>query len=70
MLIHEPCSVEGGDGSQAEKVKSYGTLLVKLYLKVRTGRFRTSTDPRAGPPLIHSAYKKDLKGKAVDSKVG
>ncbi|KAK3356269.1 hypothetical protein B0H65DRAFT_439406 [Neurospora tetraspora] len=60
--------LEGGDGTQAEKAKQYGTLLVKLFLAVETGRLEAPSD-RDGPTLIHSVHEKDLKGKAVDSKV-
>ncbi|KAK3954903.1 hypothetical protein QBC32DRAFT_403768 [Pseudoneurospora amorphoporcata] len=59
---------EGGDGSDAEKAKKYGTLLVKLFLGVETGRMEAPAD-RAGPPLIYAVHEKDLKGRAVDSKV-
>ncbi|KAK1776829.1 hypothetical protein QBC45DRAFT_470800 [Copromyces sp. CBS 386.78] len=59
--------LEGGDGSNAEKAKKYGTLLVKLFLKVETGRMEAPS-VRAGPPLIHAVHEKDLKGRAVDSK--
>ncbi|KAJ4414645.1 hypothetical protein N0V85_003057 [Neurospora sp. IMI 360204] len=60
--------LEGGDGTQAEKAKQYGTLLVKLFLAVERGRLEAPSD-RDGPSLIHSVHEKDLKGKAVDSKV-
>ncbi|KAH7627282.1 hypothetical protein B0T09DRAFT_269711 [Sordaria sp. MPI-SDFR-AT-0083] len=61
--------LEGGDGSNAENAKKYGTLPVRLFLKVGTGRIAAAKDDIEGPPLIHSVHEKDLKGRAVDSKV-
>ncbi|KAK3495996.1 hypothetical protein B0T13DRAFT_489591 [Neurospora crassa] len=59
---------EGGDGSQAEAAKHYGTLIVNLDLRLDTGRVE-SFGSRSGPIPILSVAEKDLKGKAVDCKV-
>ncbi|EAA35602.1 hypothetical protein GE21DRAFT_2614 [Neurospora crassa] len=59
---------EGGDGTQAEAAKHYGTLVVNLYLRVKTGGVIPFRDID-GPIPILSVGEKDLKGKAVDSKV-
>ena len=60
--------VEGGDGTQAKKVMKYGTLIVKLYAMVQTDQWVTRSHTRT-PTLIQSVHEKDLKGKAVDSRV-
>ncbi|EGZ76105.1 hypothetical protein NEUTE2DRAFT_50274 [Neurospora tetrasperma FGSC 2509] len=60
--------VRKGDNTQAEAARHYGTLVVNLYLRVKTGRVISFRDID-GPIPILSVGEKDLKGKAVDSKV-
>ncbi|KAK3498083.1 uncharacterized protein B0T23DRAFT_100944 [Neurospora hispaniola] len=57
-----------GDATQAKDAKHYGTLIVNLYLKVDTGRVAFIRDKYSPKPIL-SVGEKDLKGKAVDSKV-
>ncbi|KAK3397457.1 hypothetical protein B0T20DRAFT_469797 [Sordaria brevicollis] len=63
--------VEGNPGTsqlRPQQAQQCGSLKVILFLKVDTGRFALSKGS-SGPMPIHSIGEKELKGRAVDSKV-
>lgn len=61
-------AVEKCDGTQAMRAKFYGSLVVKLYLLVDTGRYGPYAEQSVPTPIL-SVSEKDLKGKAADTKV-